>query len=138
LAKSCGESCTILAGGFPSSNDTFSISQTTGTSPSAAAPGTSATEVPLSTATAVTGGGVPSPAVADLPAGVTQQTCQQFQSACVSSESTAAPFEFTVTLTCNMSSSSQVCSINKAKQQRIHFGVLYHVHEGNAAIAQLH
>ncbi|KAA6417156.1 MAG: hypothetical protein FRX49_12911 [Trebouxia sp. A1-2] len=99
---------TTAASGLPSSNDTFSISQTTGTSPSAAAPGTSATEVPVSTATAVTGGGVPSPAVADLPDGVTQQTCQQFQSACVSSESTAAPFEFTVTLTCNASSSSQV------------------------------
>ncbi|KAL0051929.1 hypothetical protein WJX82_004666 [Trebouxia sp. C0006] len=99
---------TTATSGLPSSNDTFSILQTTGTSPSAAAPGTSATEVPVSTATAVTGGGVPSPAVADLPAGVTQQTCQQFQSACVSSESTAAAFEFIVTLTCNTSSSSQV------------------------------
>lgn len=96
------------AGGLPSGSVTFNISQTTGTSPSALAPGTYAVELPVSTATAITGGGVPSPAIADLPAGVTQQTCQQFQSACVSSDTTAAPFDFTITLTCNSSSNSQV------------------------------
>ena len=98
-----------LSVGFPGSGDGFNVSVTTGVGP-APAPSTSASEVPLSTATAVTGGGVPSSPAANLPVGSTQQTCQQFQSACISSESTAAPFEFSITLTCLPSSTAQVGS----------------------------
>lgn len=87
--------------GFPSSPDDFSV----GGAPS---PGTSAVEVPVSTSTAITGGGVPSPAPVSLPPGASQQTCEQFQSVCISSESSSAPFEFTVTLTCLPGNSAQV------------------------------
>lgn len=91
----------LLTGTFPSGQDTFSV----GGAPS---PGTSAVEVPVSTSTAITGGGVPSPGPVSLPPGTTQQTCEQFQAVCISSESTAAPFEFTVTLTCLPGNSAQV------------------------------
>ena len=91
----------LHAGTTPSGQDTFSVG-------GAPPPGTSAVEVPVSTSTAITGAGVPTPAPVSLPPGTAQQTCEQFQSVCISSESSAAPFEFTVTLTCLPGNSAQV------------------------------
>ena len=88
-------------GTFPEAPDTFSVG--------GAPPGTSAVEVPVITSTAITGGGVPSPSAVALPPGSSQQMCQTFQSACVSSDTTSAPFQFTVTLTCLPGSTAQVC-----------------------------
>ena len=95
------------AGTFPEAPDTFSVG--------GAPPGTSAVEVPVITSTAITGGGVPSPSAVALPPGSSQQTCQTFNSACVSSDTSSAPFEFTVTLTCLPGSTAQVCQSSHAE-----------------------